>query len=64
VDGIRTGLIQKLQEVTLTPSFRLTPQVILRGDVRIDQSDEKVFEKGIGRTHTQPTISVNVLYIL
>lgn len=62
VDGVRTGVLQRLGEVTLTPEVRVTPQVILRGDVRFDWSTEDVFDSDDGPKAQQPTASVNVLF--
>ena len=45
-DGVRTGVKQKLTEITVTPEFRLAEQFVLRADVRYDMSDQKVFEDG------------------
>jgi hypothetical protein len=42
-DGARTGVPQTLSEVTLTPELRVSPRFILRGDLRVDRSSERVF---------------------
>jgi putative OmpL-like beta-barrel porin-2 len=60
--GIRTGIDQTLQEVTLTPELRLTPSLLLRGDVRVDHSDRMVFEKRNGFVQTQPTVLLDAIY--
>jgi maltoporin len=62
VDGIRTGVRQNLRECTLTPELRLNSNILLRGDVRIDLSDKKVFQKVGSWTDTQPTLSANAIY--
>ena len=62
LDGVRTGVGQTLQEVTLTPELRLTPHLVLRGDARLDHSNRSVFEKSLGFTHSQPTVLLNALY--
>lgn len=62
VDGLRTGVRQNLRECTLTPELRLTPNVILRSDIRIDGSDQQVFQKGNSWTDTQATLSANAIY--
>jgi hypothetical protein len=61
-DGARTAVAQDLAEVTVTPELRLTPRLLVRGDLRVDHSSREVFEKGDGRTNTQPTILLGVLY--
>ncbi len=63
-DGVRTGTVQKLKEVTLTPELRVSSHLVLHADLRVDFSDEEVFEDSDG-TFTkkeQPTLSLNVLY--
>jgi hypothetical protein len=61
IDSYRTGTKQKLEEVTLTPEWKAAPGFVLRGDLRFDSSDSKVFEKRgqLDGVKTQPTISVN-----
>ena len=61
-DGARTGVAQKLSEVTLTPELRLTKRALVRADLRMDRSDHPVFEKGAGATDTQGTVLLNVLF--
>ncbi len=51
-DGVRTGVKQKLTEITVTPEFRLAEQFVLRADLRYDMSDQKVFEDGNSFTDT------------
>jgi hypothetical protein len=61
-DGVRTGVSQKLWELTLTPEYRLTPHLLARGELRFDHSDADVFEKGDLLRDRQTTAAVNVLY--
>jgi hypothetical protein len=63
LEGVRTGIVQTLRELTFTPEFRPADHFILRGDVRIDRSNEHVFMKGGDYTKTQPTLALNVIYI-
>jgi hypothetical protein len=63
-DGWRTGIAQRLREITLTPEFRVTDHLVLRGDLRLDTSDEDVFEKKTDETtDRQPTALFNALYV-
>lgn len=62
-DGIRTGVSQKLRELTVTPEIRPAEHFILRGDLRIDKSDSDVFQEGAGWTDVQTTVSMNALYV-
>ena len=62
-NGVRTGIIQKLREITLTPEFRPTKNFIIRGDLRIDKSDQDVFQKNLGWTNGQTTLDVNVICV-
>ena len=62
--GARTGYRQTLTEVTLTPSFRVRPNLVVRGDLRRDHSDREVFEKEDGRLgRNQVTASVNGIFV-
>ena len=63
-DGARTGVSQKLKEVTLTPELRLSGHFMFRSDLRVDWSDKAVFEKKGGKTSkTQPTVALNAIYM-
>jgi hypothetical protein len=61
-DGLRTGVVQKLQEITLTPEFRPTEHFVIRGDLRFDKSNQDVFQKKSEWQKTQATVSFNFLY--
>lgn len=62
-DGARTGTPQKLKELTLTPELKLTPHLVFRGDLRIDLSDQRVFEENTdGYRKQQATLILNALY--
>ena len=61
--GLRTGVAQKLREVTVTPAYQLSPHVVVRGDYRIDTSDKRVFERDNGWSDRQTTISVDVVAV-
>jgi hypothetical protein len=62
--GARTGFVQTLREITVTPEFRLRPSLVIRGDLRRDWSDRAVFERSnaaFGRS--QVTASLNALFV-
>lgn len=63
-DGARTGTAQTLHEVTVTPSVSLGSGLVLRADLRIDLSDEAVFEDSDGALarKRQATLLLNALY--
>jgi hypothetical protein len=61
-DGVRTGVVQTLRELTLTPEKRLTPHLMVRADLRIDHSNHAVFEDDGGPRDTQATFLLNALY--
>ena len=63
LDGSRTGAAQKLAEVTVTPEYRATPHLVLRGDLRLDHSDRPVFEKRRDLVQSQPTVAVDTIYL-
>jgi hypothetical protein len=63
-EGARTGVAQKLKEVTVTPELRVSSHFIFRSDLRVDWSDKPVFEKKGGETSkTQPTVALNAIYM-
>jgi putative OmpL-like beta-barrel porin-2 len=63
-DGYRTGTAQRLMEATLTPEFRVTDAILVRADLRIDDSDQAVFQRSDGLfRHYQPTLGINALYV-
>ena len=50
-------------EFTVTPEFKLSSHLMLRGDLRVDWSDVDSFEKKDGKSsRTQPTVIVNAAY--
>lgn len=63
-DGVRTGTRQKLEEVTLTPEVKAGAHLVFRADLRVDFSDEPVFENrdGAFTKKQQPTVLLNALY--
>ena len=64
LDGYRTGTTQRILEATLTPEVRVTDGLLLRGEVRIDDSSAAVFQREDGLLrHYQPTLAVDALYV-
>ncbi|MFI5250846.1 MAG: porin [Bacteroidota bacterium] len=61
-DGIRTGRVQKLRELTLTPEYRVTGDFIVRADFRYDKSDQVVFQKNNDWIDNQSTVGINFIY--
>ena len=62
VDGVRTGGVQKLGGITFTPEYRFSSSMMLRGDFRVDQSNDNVFFKAGELTKSQTTMSLNLIY--
>jgi hypothetical protein len=63
-DGFRTGTAQRLLEATLTPEYHVTESLLMRADLRIDNSDQAVFQRADGLLrHYQPTLGINALYV-
>jgi hypothetical protein len=63
-DGARTGTIQKLKELTVTPEIKVSSLVIFRGDLRVDWSNADVFSKKDGVFKgNQATVLLNGIYI-
>jgi hypothetical protein len=61
--GVRTGVTQTLTETTLTPEYRISKNLVFRGELRIDWSDKDVFQKGAIDTNTQTTLLFNTLFV-
>jgi hypothetical protein len=59
-DGFRTGTVQKLTEVTVTPEIRLAGGVIVRPEYRHDTSDKQSFDNGTKKA--QDTIALGAMY--
>ncbi len=59
-DGFRTGTIQKLTEVTVTPEIRLASGLILRPEYRHDTSDKESFDNGTKKS--QDTVALGMMY--
>ena len=62
-EGVRTGTAQRLREVTITPEYRPAGHFIIRGDIRVDDSNNDVFMRQNGFVKTQATVSLNVVYL-
>ena len=62
MDGVRTGVAQRLAEFTVTPEARLTPHLLVRADLRADHSNHDVFEKRLAFADTQPTVLLEALF--
>jgi hypothetical protein len=63
-DGYRTGTAQRLLEATLTPELRITDSLLVRADLRIDDSDQALFVRSDGLLrHYQPTLGINAIYV-
>ncbi len=63
-DGYRTGVIQKWKEATLTLAWLPAKEWEIRGEVRVDKSDQSAFLKsdGVTPTNDQHSVGVEVLY--
>jgi hypothetical protein len=59
-DGFRTGTIQKLTEVTVTPEVRLAGGLVLRPEYRHDSSDQQSFHNNTKKS--QSTIALGAMY--
>jgi hypothetical protein len=70
VDGIRTGISQRVTEFTVTPEYRAAENLIFRGEFRMDKSNKAVFEDGgsfasptLPESDIQSTIALNMLVL-
>lgn len=60
VHGYRTGTVQKMKEVTVTPEIRLDGGLIVRPEYRHDMSNAQSFKDGTKKS--QDTIALGVMY--
>jgi len=61
-DGARTGLSQRLSEITLTPELRPARGFVVRGDLRLDHSDRESFDGHGAPKKDQRTAIASVLF--
>jgi hypothetical protein len=59
-EGFRTGMAQRLKEVTITPEIRLNGGLILRPEYRHDSSNVSAFDDAAKRS--QNTLALGVMY--
>ena len=63
-NGVRTGIAQKLKEVTLTAEFKIAKDLLIRPEYRHDWSDQNGFDsKNVTfNKKTQDTIALGMMY--
>lgn len=63
-DGYRTGTVQKLQEVTVSPEIKLGGNLVLKPEYRHDSSNKQSFAMvdGAYTKKSQDTIALGVMY--
>ena len=63
-DGVRTGIPQKLKEITITPEIRLAKNLLLRPEYRHDWSDKRGFDSknNLFNKKTQDTVALGIMY--
>jgi len=62
-EGVRSGVAQNLKEFTLTPEYRIGKHFVVRGDLRCDWSNQDAFQKRALYGQSQPTVSVEVIWV-
>jgi hypothetical protein len=64
-DGVRlgTGTRTRLSEGTLTPAFKFSDRVLLRGEVRSDKSNRPILAKRTAFADKQTTVGANVIFV-
>lgn len=58
-DGVRTDVVQRLTEITLTPEYRPSNHIVIRADVRYDMSDVEAFRIDGGASDSQFLVGLN-----
>ena len=63
-NGVRTGIAQKLKEITLTTEFKVAKNLLVRPEYRHDWSDQKGFDahKNTFSKKSQDTIALGMMY--
>jgi maltoporin len=63
-DGVRTGIPQKLKEITITPEFRIIKNLLLRPEYRHDWSNRDGFDshRNTFVKKNQDTIALGMMY--
>lgn len=59
-EGFRTGMVQRVKEITMTPEIRLNGGLILRPEYRHDSSDVASFDNGTKKS--QNTVALGAMY--
>jgi hypothetical protein len=64
-DGVRlgTGTKATLSEGTVTPAYKFTDHVLLRGEVRYDKANQPILTKRATFADKQTTVGVNVIFV-
>ena len=63
--GVRLGIDgrARLSEVTLTPTYKFTSHVLVRGDLRFDSANQPILAKGRTFSDSQRTVGGNVIFV-
>ena len=63
-DGVRTGIVQQLKEITITNEFKIMKDLLVRPEYRHDWSDQNAFDSAHNTrdTKSQDTIALGVMY--
>jgi maltoporin len=63
-DGVRTGIAQKLKEVTMTPEFRIVKNLLVRPEYRHDWSNKNGFDSHhiTLDKKSQDTLAIGMMY--
>ncbi len=62
-DGFLTGTDQRLWEGTVTAQYKPVPSLITRLEFRLDDSNEKTFQKGGRAVDHQETLAAEVIFL-
>jgi hypothetical protein len=63
-NGVRTGIAQKLKEITLSPEFKVAKNLLVRPEYRHDWSDQNGFDshETTFAKRSQDTIALGIMY--
>jgi hypothetical protein len=63
-DGVRTGIAQKLKEITITPEFKIVKNLLVMPEYRHDWSNKDAFDSHHNTVDrkSQNTIAIGIMY--
>lgn len=63
--GVRLGTdtSARLSEGTLTPAYKITSHVLVRGELRFDSANQPILSKGRTFSDSQRSVGANIIFV-